>query len=121
MYIIAQKLVLPVVNALKNMPVNVLSMLSQMSGKLADISDKLAAVFGELKAAINKKIDNLAKKITKKLKSIFEIFSTDNEGDENEVMVAFEKQLGKLKNLLEKISDKLKDENIRREIENACN
>ena len=116
---IAQKLVLPVVNALKNMPANVLNTLAQITGKLADISDKLAAVFGELKAAINKKVSDLAKKITKKLKSIFEIFSTDNEEDDNEVMVAFEKQLNKLKGLLEKISDKLKDENIRKEIENV--
>lgn len=116
---IAQKLVLPVVNALKNMPANVLNALAQITGKLADISDKLAAVFGELKAAINKKVSDLAKKITKKLKSIFEIFSTDNEEDDNEVMVAFEKQLNKLKGLLEKISDKLKDENIRKEIENV--
>ena len=48
--------------------------------------------------------------IKKKIKSIFEIFTADNDEDENEIMVAFEKHLDKLKGLLEKISDKLKKE-----------
>lgn len=102
--VLAQKLVLPVVEAMKNMPTNVLNLMAQFSGKLADISDKLAAIYGELKAATNKKISDLAKKIKKKLFSIFEIFSTDNEEDENEIMIAFEKQLNKLKEMIEKIS-----------------
>lgn len=103
---IAQKMVLPVINTLKNMPAAVLNTLAQFSGKLADISDKLAAVYGELKAAVNKKISELAKKIKKRLFSIFSLFETDNESDENEIMVAFKKKLDKLKTILEKISNK---------------
>ena len=104
--VIAQKLVLPVVEAMKNMPTNVLNLMAQFSNKLADISDKLAAIYGELKAATNKKISDLAKKIKKKLFSIFEIFSADNEMNENEIMIAFEKQLNKLKEMITKISYK---------------
>ena len=107
---IAQKMVLPVVEAMKNMPVNVLNAMAKFANKLADISDKLAAIYGELKAATEKKISDLAKKIKKKLFSIFEIFTTDNDADENEIMVAFEKQLNKLKNMIEKVSQKLKKE-----------
>lgn len=109
---VAQKLVLPVVEMFKNLPTNVLNNLAKFSEKLADISDKLTAIYGELKAAVNKRISDLSKKIKKKLFSIFEIFTTDNETDENEIMIAFEKQLNKLKNLLEKISDKYKEENL---------
>jgi hypothetical protein len=106
--LVAQKVLLPVLNAVKDLPANVLNTLANVATKLADISDKLTAVYGELKAAVNKKISDLAKVVKRKIKSIFNIFMTDNEGDENEVMVAFEKQLDKLKGLLEKISDKLK-------------
>lgn len=109
---VAQKLVLPVVEMFKNLPTNVLNNLAKFSEKLADISDKLTAIYGELKAAVNKRISDLSKKIKKKLFSIFEIFTTDNETDENEIMIAFEKQLNKLKNMLEKISDKYKEENL---------
>jgi len=112
---IAQKLVLPVINTLKNMPVTVLNTLAQFSGKLADISDKLAAVYGELKAAINKKVSDLAKKIKKKLFSIFSLFEAENESDENEIMVAFEKKLDKLKTILEKISNKELEEEAENE------
>ena len=112
---VAQRLVLPVVNTLKNMPSAVLNTLANISGRLADISDKLAAVYGELKAAVNKKVSDFTKRIKKKLFSIFTLFEADNESDENEVMVAFEKQLDKLKNLLEKISKEPTEETIENE------
>jgi len=116
---VAQKVLLPLLNNMKNLPVNVLQTLANIAGKMADISDKLTAIYGELKAAVTKNLSDLTKRVKKKLKSIFEIFTTDNEGDENEVMVKFEKQLEKLKTILEKISDKLQDETLRRKIENV--
>lgn len=108
--VIAQKVFMPILNGMKNLPVNILNTIVNISAKFADISDKLTAVYGEFKAAVNKKISDFAKKIKKKLKSIFEIFGADNESDENEVMVQFEKKLNQLKSLLEKISEKLKEE-----------
>ncbi|MCD8378688.1 MAG: hypothetical protein LUB59_07875 [Candidatus Gastranaerophilales bacterium] len=112
---IAQKMVLPVVETFKSLPANILNNLANLSAKLADISDKLTAIYGELKAAANKKISDLAKKIKKKLFSIFENFTADNETDDNEIMIAFEKQLNKLKNMLEKISDWAKKEELENE------
>jgi hypothetical protein len=109
---IAQKMVLPVVEAMKNMPTAMLTAMANLSNKLADISDKLTAIYGELKAAINKKISDLSKKIKKKLLSIFEIFTADNDSDDNEVMVAFEKQLNKLKHLLEKVTKRPTEEEL---------
>ncbi len=107
---VAQKVLLPIVQTLKDLPVNVMQTVANITTKLADISDKLTAVYGELKASISKKVSEFAKAIKKKIKSIFEIFTADNDEDENEIMVAFEKHLDKLKGLLEKISDKLKKE-----------
>lgn len=114
--LVAQKVLLPVVNTLKNLPANTLQALANFAGKLADISDKLAAVYGELKAATTKTLSDITKRIKKKFKSIFEIFTADNDSDENEMMVAFEKQLDKLKGLLEKISDEL-DERLKKKVE----
>ena len=109
---VAKNMVLPVVKFIQNMPKNVLNALAQFSNKLADISDKLAAVYGELKASVNKKISDLKKKIKKKLFSIFTIFEAGNDSDENEMMVAFEKQIKKLKNFLEKITNRDEKEEL---------
>ena len=105
----AQKILLPIFQGIKDLPVNVLTTLVNVINKLADISDKLAAIYGELKAAVNKKISDLAKTLKRKIKSLFEIFSANNNDDENEVMIAFEKHLDKLKNLIRKIQYKLNE------------
>ena len=118
--LVAQKVLLPIVEGMKNLPVNVMQTLANVANKLADISDKLTAVYGELKAAVSKKVGELAKALKKKIKSIFEIFTTENEDGENEIMVALEKHLDKLKNLLEKISDKLKHE-VEKDVETKSN
>ena len=44
---VAQKVLLPIVQGMKNLPVNVLNTLNNLANKLADISDKLTAVYGE--------------------------------------------------------------------------
>lgn len=108
--VVAQKVLTPILNTIKDMPANIMQTISNIAGKLVDISDKLTAIYGELKAAVNKKVSDLAKLIKRKIKSLFNIFSTENEEDDNEIMIAFEKQLDKLKGWLEKITKKLKDE-----------
>lgn len=106
----AQKILLPIFQGIKDLPVNALTTLVNVINKLADISDKLAAIYGELKAAVNKKISDLAKTLKRKIKSLFEIFSANNNDDENEVMIAFEKHLDKLKNLIRKMQYKLNEQ-----------
>ena len=100
---IAQNVVLPVVNAIKNIPVNILNGIANISQKLTDITDKLTAIYGELKAAIEKKVSDFMEGIKKKIVSIFEIFSSHNDADENELMVKLEKKLQKLKQMVNKI------------------
>lgn len=114
--VVAQKVLMPILQTIKDLPANIMQTVANITAKLVDISDKLTAVYGELKAAISKKVSEFAKAIKKKIKSIFEIFSADNDDDENEIMIAFEKHLDKLKGLLEKISDKLKKE-VEQEVE----
>jgi cob(I)alamin adenosyltransferase len=60
-----------------------------------------------MKAAINKKISDFMKKVKKKIFSIFQIFTTDNDSDENEMMVEMEKKLDKLKQMINKVTNKL--------------
>lgn len=96
---VLQKVVLPIIETVKNLPVNVMQ-------TVVNISDKLAAIYGELKAAINKKISDFMNKVKKKLVSIFQIFTPHNDGDENELMVELEKKLEKLKKMINKIGKK---------------
>ncbi len=104
--IIAQNVILPVVNFMKELPVNFLQMTANIANKLFEISDKLVAIYGELKAAVDKKISDFSKTIKKKLTSIFEIFKPTNDSSDDERIEAYEKQLSKLKGLLEKITNK---------------
>ena len=107
--VVLQNVVMPILQHIKNVPVNIMNTIATISQKLADISDKLTAIYGELKAAINKKISDFFNKVKKKLVSIFMIFTPNNDADENELMVEFEKKLEKLKQMLNKITKKLSE------------
>ncbi len=104
-----QNVVMPILQHIKNVPVNIMNAIATISQKLADISDKLTAIYGELKASINKKISDFFNKVKKKLVSIFMIFTPNNDADENELMVELEKKLEKLKQMLNKITKKLSE------------
>ena len=105
--VVLQNVAMPILQHIKNVPVNIMNTIATISQKLADISDKLTAIYGELKAAINKKISDFFNKVKKKLVSIFMIFTPNNDADENELMVELEKKLEKLKQMLNKITRKL--------------
>ena len=105
--VVLQNVVMPILQHIKNVPVNIMNTIATISQKLTDISDKLTAIYGELKAAINKKISDFFNKVKKKLVSIFMIFAPNNDADENELMVELEKKLEKLKQMLNKITKKL--------------
>lgn len=107
--VVLQNVVMPILQHIKNVPVNIMNTIATISQKLADISDKLTAIYGELKAAINKKISDFFNKVKKKLVSIFMIFTPNNDADENELMVELEKKLEKLKQMLNKITKKLSE------------
>lgn len=105
--VLLQNVAMPILQHIKNVPVNIMNTIATISQKLADISDKLTAIYGELKAAINKKVSDFFNKVKKKLVSIFMIFTPNNDADENELMVELEKKLEKLKQMLNKITRKL--------------
>ena len=103
---VAQKILLPVVKFMKDLPVNFLQATANLAQKLTDITDKLTAIYGELKAAMDKKFSDFAKKVKKKIISIFEIFRAENENSEDERIEDYQKQLNKLQTLLEKITNR---------------
>lgn len=103
---VAQNILLPVVKFMKDLPVNFLQATANLAQKLTDITDKLTAIYGELKAAMDKKFSDFAKKVKKKIISIFEIFRAENESSEDERIEDYQKQLNKLQTLLEKITNR---------------
>lgn len=62
------KLIIPVLNILKDIPILAQKTINFVKEKLADISDKLNAIFGELKNSTEKKISDRLKDFKKKLK-----------------------------------------------------
>lgn len=103
---VAQNILLPVVKFMKDLPVNFLQATANLAQKLTDITDKLTAIYGELKVAMDKKFSDFAKKVKKKIISIFEIFRAENENSEDERIEDYQKQLNKLQTLLEKITNR---------------
>lgn len=85
---VANKLLVPTLNAIKNMPVNVAKFANSVSQKAHDISDKLAAVFGELKNSLEKKISDSFQNTKKKIISLFAIFKPKDVDDEEKKIEA---------------------------------
>jgi len=79
--LIAEKMLIPMLNVLKDIPLNFQKALINIAEKVVDISDKLTAMFGELKNSIEKKISDKLKDFKKKIKSFFGLFE-DNEFEE---------------------------------------
>lgn len=95
---VANKIMLPLINALKNLPASI--------QKFADIMDKLNAMFGELKNATEKKISDKLKDFKKKFKSLFAIFEpTEMDEDEDE-----QKRIFELKTFIHDLYNKLTKE-----------
>lgn len=82
---LTNKLLVPMLNILKDIPLNLQKTVAQIAEKLADISDKLAAMFGELKNSIEKKISDKLKDFKKKIKSLFSVIETQEADDEEKI------------------------------------
>jgi enamine deaminase RidA (YjgF/YER057c/UK114 family) len=109
---VLNKVVGGLINAIKNLPVNITQILANITQKFADITDKLTAMVGELKAAMDKKISEAFGAVKKKLKSIFSIFNIGDIEDEDK-KIEEEKRAFELKtfvhNLYEKFTKEEKD------------
>ena len=105
---VAQNVLLPVVNIIKDIPVKFLQTTANLAQKVFDISDKLAAIYGELKAAIDKKISDFSNRVKKKIVSLFEIFKSDNMGSDDERIEDYERYLNKVKTLLDDVKREIR-------------
>lgn len=103
------KLALPIVNTFKNVVGFADKALNTVKEKLTDISDKLNAVFGELKNSIEKKISDKLKDFKKKIKSLFGVLDPQDADDE-EKKIEESKRLFEMKNLLQNVQEKYKNQ-----------
>lgn len=114
---VVAKLLIPMLNILKDIPLNIQKTLAQIAEKIVDISDKLAAIYGELKNSIEKKISERLKDFKKKATSFFGLFGSQEPEDE-EKQIEDAKRAFELKTVLEALhekftqkEDELNDEN----------
>jgi len=92
-------------------PINLINsiptIISNITQKFAEISDKLTAIYGEIKAAVSKTISDIWNKTKKKIKSLFFVFGTDeNENEEKKIDEA--KKAFHLKTFIHNLAQKLK-------------
>lgn len=100
---ILTQVVAKAINLINSIP----TVISNISQKFAEISDKLTAIYGEIKAAISKTISEVWTKTKKRIKSLFFIFETDeNENEEKKIDEA--KKTFHLKTFIHKLAQKLK-------------
>lgn len=114
--LLATKILVPVLNMVKDVAVFAQKAINIVQQKIADISDKLNAIFGELKNATEKKISDKLKDFRKKFKSIFGIQEPEKVDDE-EKKLEKEKRIFDLKTTFDSIKKKLSQSN--KEVENA--
>ena len=92
---------------IKNIPLVLNTLVNNIAKKFADISDKISAVLGEIKAALAKKLGEPFNNFKKKIKSIFSIFETQE--DKNEEKEFDEtKKMFKLKTFIHRLYGKIK-------------
>lgn len=103
---VLNSLMVPVLNIIKNLPLNIQNVFAKISEKLTDISDKLNAVFGELKNSIEKKISDKLKDFKKKATTFMSVFGLAQVEDEEE-KIEEEKRIFELKNALNSIQENL--------------
>ena len=103
--LLTNKLLVPMLNILKDIPLNIQKTVSQIAEKLADISDKLTAMFGELKNSIEKKISDKLKDFKKKIKSFFTSLETEEIDEEDKIDE--EKRIFEQKTAFNSINDNL--------------
>ncbi len=80
---ILNKIALPILNLIKDLPLVINKAINFIREKLADISDKLNAMFGELKNSTEKKVSDFLKDFKKRIKSIFDLPDLSKLDDED--------------------------------------
>lgn len=101
---VANKLLVPMLNIIENLPAAFQKMTTFIQEKIADIQDKLNAIFGELKNSVEKKISDRLKDFKKKFKSLFGFFEPIDV-DIEEQKIEEEKRIFELKTVFENINN----------------
>ena len=83
--VLFNKVLIPAINFIKNMPANVMNFTGKFFNKVFDIQDKLTAMFGELKASIEKKVSDKLQEAKKKIISLFGIYEPKEVEEEKKV------------------------------------
>ncbi len=83
---ILNKIAAPVLNSIKDVPVNIMKAMENIRQKIFDIQDKLNAMFGEMKNSIEKKISENLSNLKKKIRMLFQVDeSTETTDEEKEI------------------------------------
>lgn len=105
---LAGRLLVPMLNTLKDIPLNFQKTTALVAQKLADISDKLTAMFGELKNSIEKKVSDKLKDFKKKITSMFAVFEPEEakDVDDEDKRIEDSKKAFELKTVFESLKEK---------------
>ena len=103
---VINKVLVPVLNAMKNVPVNIMKSLDAMRQKVFDIQDKLNAMFGELKNSIEKKVSETLANFRKKVRLLFQVEETTETTDE-EKEIEEEKRTFEVKTFINDLYNKI--------------
>lgn len=104
--LVAKKILVPILNTMKNVTMVVAKAVKFVGQKLADISDKLNAVFGEFKNSTLKKMSDKFHDFRKKVHKFF-IINPPKRTDDEENKLETEKKIFNIKNLFQKIQRNL--------------
>ncbi len=103
---ILNKLTIPILNNLKNIPVNIMKAMENLRQKCFDIQDKLNAMFGELKNSVEKKISDTLANFKKKITMLFQVEETTETTDE-EKKVEEDKRAFEVKTFINDLYNKI--------------
>lgn len=100
------KAVVPILNSIKDIPVNMMKTLDSMRQKVFDIQDKLNAMFGEMKNSIEKKVSETLANFRKKVRLLFQVDETTETTDE-EKEIEEEKRTFEVKTFINDLYNKI--------------
>lgn len=103
---VLNKVLIPVLNTLKNIPQNLARAFDAMRQKVFDIQDKLNAMFGELKNSIEKKISETLANFRKKVQLLFQVEESTHTTDE-EKEIEEEKRTFEVKTFINDLYNKI--------------
>lgn len=104
--LLINKAVVPILNSIKDIPVNMMKALDSMRQKVFDIQDKLNAMFGEIKNSIEKKVSETLANFRKKVRLLFQVDETTETTDE-EKEIEEEKRTFEVKTFINDLYNKI--------------